>query len=484
MALKREYPSVRTTDELPDPREVPPVTPMPHPIDVALRNLTLSANHGRLWMGVAAAGVIAGGRWRRAGIRGLLSLSAASLISNSLIKPVVKRRRPDIERTKLARRIGHKPWTSSFPSGHSASAAAFATGAALELPRAGLVLGPLAAAVAYSRVHVGVHYPSDVVVGAAVGATTAVIGRKLWPVRPAAAALCAEATAPALPQGKGLAVVVNTKSGSAEDAASSISQILPGAVIIEWDPSDDAPEIADLLDEHSGLRALGVAGGDGTVATVAGIALERGLPLAVFPAGTLNHFAKALNLTTDEDTAQALTQGTAGGVDVALLDGIPFLNTASVGGYPELVLLRDRLAARMGKWPAAAVSAWRVLRRAEPMELVLNGQPEKVWTLFVGNGHYTPRGLSSAWRDEMSDGLLDVQFVRADPPFSRLRAVVGSFVGLVQYSKVYGSIQTSDLRVRMADKARSVAHDGEVAEPRDDVRITVAPTRLTVYRAG
>jgi len=480
MPLKREYPSVRTTDELPDPRSTPPMTPMPHPVDVALRGLTLSANHGRLWMGVAAVGVLAGGRWRRAGIRGLLSLSAASFVSNSLIKPVVKRRRPDIERTKIARRIGHKPWTSSFPSGHAASAAAFATGAALEMPKVGLVLGPLAAAVGYSRVHVGVHYPSDVVVGAAVGATTAVIGRKLWPVRPA---LCAPAEAPALVDGRGLAVVINKQSGSSDDAAASIAKILPAATIIEWDPADDAPEIADLLAEHQDLQALGVAGGDGTVATVAGIALERGLPLAVFPAGTLNHFAKALNLTTDADTAQALASGTAGGVDVALLDGIPFLNTASVGGYPELVLLRDRLANRMGKWPAAAVSAWRVLRRADPMELVLNGTPEKVWTLFVGNGHYTPRGLASAWRDEMSDGLLDVQFVRAEPPFSRLRAVVGSFVGLIQYSKVYGSIQTADLHVEMVDKGRSVAHDGEVADQRDSVRITVAPQRLTVYRA-
>ena len=110
----------------------------PEPVDVALRALTLAANHGKIWMGSAAAGALAGGAYRRAGLRGLGSLAVASFVSNSLVKPLVGRRRPDLERTQLARRIGERPWTSSFPSGHSASAAAFATGAALELPVAGV----------------------------------------------------------------------------------------------------------------------------------------------------------------------------------------------------------------------------------------------------------------------------------------------------------------------------------------------------------
>ena len=99
-------------------------------------------------------------------------------MSNVVVKPLIGRRRPDLQRTKLARQIGEVPWTSSFPSGHSASAAAFAAGATMELPVAGVILAPLAAFVAYSRVHVGVHYRSDVWAGAAVGLTLAVVGRE------------------------------------------------------------------------------------------------------------------------------------------------------------------------------------------------------------------------------------------------------------------------------------------------------------------
>ena len=61
------------------------------------------------------------------------------------------------------------PTSSSFPSGHSASAVAFAAGVSLAMPTTAPVVIPLAAAVAVSRTYVGVHYPSDVLAGSAVG---------------------------------------------------------------------------------------------------------------------------------------------------------------------------------------------------------------------------------------------------------------------------------------------------------------------------
>jgi undecaprenyl-diphosphatase len=64
------------------------------------------------------------------------------------------------------------PASTSFPSGHSASGFAFATAVGSELPWLALPLRFLAAAVAYSRVHTGVHYPADAVVGSIVGAGT------------------------------------------------------------------------------------------------------------------------------------------------------------------------------------------------------------------------------------------------------------------------------------------------------------------------
>ena len=71
------------------------------------------------------------------------------------------------------------PTSTSFPSGHSASAFAFANAVAEELPVLGLPLRFLAGAVAYSRVHTGVHYPGDVLVGAILGSTVGGVTRDL-----------------------------------------------------------------------------------------------------------------------------------------------------------------------------------------------------------------------------------------------------------------------------------------------------------------
>jgi undecaprenyl-diphosphatase len=65
------------------------------------------------------------------------------------------------------------PISSSLPSGHAAAAFAFATGVGHVMPKAAAALRVLAAVVAYSRVHTGVHYPGDVIAGALIGAALA-----------------------------------------------------------------------------------------------------------------------------------------------------------------------------------------------------------------------------------------------------------------------------------------------------------------------
>ena len=90
---------VRVTDQPPYPLIVPSPIPITRPLDHALRILTRTADHGRLWMGVATVGALAGRRTRRGAIRGLASLGAASFVSNVVLKPLFGRRRPDLERT-------------------------------------------------------------------------------------------------------------------------------------------------------------------------------------------------------------------------------------------------------------------------------------------------------------------------------------------------------------------------------------------------
>ncbi|HVI35833.1 MAG TPA: phosphatase PAP2 family protein, partial [Gaiellales bacterium] len=185
-------------------------------LDGVLPRLTRAADHGVLWIGIAAGLALSGRSGRRAAARGMLSLGMSSAVVNGPAKWVFRRGRPDLEVVPVLRQLRRQPKTSSFPSGHSASAAAFATGVTLQSPSVGLPVALLATAVAYSRVHSGVHYPSDVAAGVALGAGTAVLVRRIWPVAPEqpATARASRGRAPALPDGDGLVVVVNEDAGS------------------------------------------------------------------------------------------------------------------------------------------------------------------------------------------------------------------------------------------------------------------------------
>jgi membrane-associated phospholipid phosphatase len=151
-------------------------TPSPR-LDVIFRRLSLAANHSRLWLGIGALMALFGGaRGRRAALDGALAIGVTSATVNLGVKPLARRRRPErVEQGAFTHRYVSMPASTSFPSGHAASAFAFAYTVGRRMPGLALPVGLLAAGVAQSRVHTGVHYPSDVVIGAIVGAGTATL---------------------------------------------------------------------------------------------------------------------------------------------------------------------------------------------------------------------------------------------------------------------------------------------------------------------
>ena len=141
------------------------VARMPTPaLDTPLSRLSHFANHSKPWFLTAAALAVFGGPTGRRGAKaGVLAIGAASLVVNQPMKLAGDRARPD--------RVGHAvpearwvpmPTSTSFPSGHSASALAFAVAVGDVLPGLRLPLRIAAGTVAFSRVYTGVHYPGDV----------------------------------------------------------------------------------------------------------------------------------------------------------------------------------------------------------------------------------------------------------------------------------------------------------------------------------
>lgn len=143
-------------------------TPTPT-LDRALSRVSTAANHSKLWGACALALAVAGGRpGRAAAADGLASIAVTSAVVNLALKRAGGRRRPDRAGVPGVRHV-EMPGSLSFPSGHAASASAFATGVGGRLPVVAAPLHGAAGVVAYSRVHTGVHHPLDVLVGWIVG---------------------------------------------------------------------------------------------------------------------------------------------------------------------------------------------------------------------------------------------------------------------------------------------------------------------------
>lgn len=464
--------------------------------DPALAALSRSANHSKLWFGVAAALAAGTRHTRRGALRGVLAIAGASFLANGVLKPLVPRRRPAAELLPTYRSLDDPPTSSSFPSGHAASAAAFATAVAMESPKAATWVVPLAATVAYSRVHVGVHWTTDVAAGVGLGTLAALATRRWLPVRDIdEAAARPVAGAPALPEGEGLVMLVNSRSGRAGvDPYHELVDALPRARVLRL---EDGADLAGTLIEAArepGVRAVGIAGGDGSVAAAARVAEDLDLPLAVVPAGTLNHFGRDVGVYDTQEAIDATGAGEAVAVDLGELrvhadvegrqepQRIVFVNTSAFGGYPEMVRLREKWQPRWGKWPSAVAALLVTLARSRPIRVRLNGVERSVWMLFVGNGPYVPTGMVPSYRPRLDTGVLEVRYLRADRPLARARAFVALATGVLGHNRIYQESAMRSLDIELLDGPVEVAADGEVVGRGRRLRYRVADHPVPVYR--
>jgi diacylglycerol kinase family enzyme/membrane-associated phospholipid phosphatase len=455
-------------------------------LDWIIPRLSRAANNSKLWLGIAVPLAVFGGRrGKRGALRGASSIAATSLLVNQGVKRVVRRPRPSLRHVPAVRRLPVQPLTTSFPSGHAASAGAFSAGVGAELPEVAPVIASLAAAVAYSRVYVGAHYPADVAVGAAIGVGMAFGTRRIWPAEPRRAKRVEAGGERHWVQpnrdGKGLSLVVNPDAGAKLTRATleEIRRRHPHARIVEIGHGDDLAAV--LGQAADSCAVLGIFGGDGSALLAAQAAHTAGTPLLVLPGGTLNHLARDLGIDSADDALAALERGQAVAVDVAAIDGRLFINSATFGATTMMVDTRERLEHKLGRWPAQAVAVLGALCRARPQPMRIDGKERRLWMAFIGNCRYKPEGFAPSWRPRLDDGLFDIRLIEASGRWSRLRIALSVLAGRLSRCRAYRRWEAPALAVRAGSDPLRLTRDGNTFDGSPSFRVEKLPQRLTIY---
>jgi diacylglycerol kinase family enzyme len=289
-----------------------------------------------------------------------------------------------------------------------------------------------------------------------------------------------------------ITVLLNSAAGRAqsEERCARVTELFAAAGVdaqIVLLPSGAHAAAAAREAADAGACAIVAGGGDGTVSAVASVVVGTDRALGVLPLGTLNHFAKDAGIPLDLESAVAtIVAGHTRRVDTGEVNGQTFVNNASIGIYPDIVVERERLR-QLGhrKWIALAIASARILRRYRGlvMRLAAGDTTERARTafLFVGNNEYHVDGLSLGSRDRLDGNQLFAYFAPRVHTRELPKLLTLALAGRARERNVLESIAATELHVDTPGRRRlRVGVDGEVIVMRVPLHVFARPASLRV----
>ena len=293
-------------------------------------------------------------------------------------------------------------------------------------------------------------------------------------------------------------VIVNAKSGpdgeanSSADIEAAFRKHGMHARVIMMAPGQDIGEaVQGLLVDRPPLVVAG--GGDGTINAVASHLLDGDVTLGVLPLGTLNHFARDLQIPFElEDAAKIIAGGHRITVDVGEVNDHIFLNNSSMGLYPAIVAEREQQQkySGLGKWPALVKATFHALRDPACFNAVVCIQGKQINHrtpfIFVGNNAYVVEGFSMGKRKSVQDGILSLYILHPKKATGLFWLGIRSLLGMGSHAKNFDDFQVTDFRIESQNADIEVATDGEVMHMQSPICYRIRPRALHVLapRAG
>lgn len=286
-------------------------------------------------------------------------------------------------------------------------------------------------------------------------------------------------------------VIINASSGAGNGAA--VQQRLAEAFkAIGADArislAGDGVEIVKLAQNAARSDAEGVVagGGDGTINSVAAAIVDSDKALGVLPFGTMNHFAKDLNIPLDLEAAiETIVAGHAVTIDVGDVNGRIFLNNSSLGLYPRIIREREKQQRLgWGKWPAYIWAALAVLRRYPFLEIRLSVDGKALTGrtpfVFVGNNEYEMERLNIGSRACLDKGELSLYTTNGTGRLGLIRLALRALLGGLRQERDFLAFTTKDISIGTQHKRVRVALDGEVTIMEPPLHFRVRPGALRV----
>jgi diacylglycerol kinase family enzyme len=239
---------------------------------------------------------------------------------------------------------------------------------------------------------------------------------------------------------------------------------------------------------RDGVDIIAVGGGDGSVNAVASVLIATpGSTLGVLPLGTLNHFAKDLNipLVLEEAIANIAT-GRRLKVDSGEVNGIAFINNSSLGLYPDIVREREKQQARLGrgKWLAFSWAAMGALRRYPFLRVRMRIDDQDHWRrtpfVFIGNNEYLMSGLDIGKRSSLTGGQLSLYVCHRTGRLGLLRLAINALFGRLHEAHDFDVLSATDMLIETRGKRIRVATDGEVTVLQTPLQYRIRPASLSV----
>ncbi len=272
---------------------------------------------------------------------------------------------------------------------------------------------------------------------------------------------------------KRVEVIINPASGRDRPVLSTLNSAFTKAGI-DWDVSitkaaGDASRLAKAA-AASGVDAVAVYGGDGTITEAAAGLMGSDMPLVIFPGGTANAIALALGVPADLEEACALVSGDyqVRTVDMGQVGDRYFLIAIGIGIPGTLAEQADRGSKDRLGFLAYALSTIQALgnEQVARYRMTLDGkqaETEGVMCVVANSGNFGLPGLSLASTIDMSDGLLDVLVIRKADLTSVL-SVAASVVRQDDAAAPFERWQAREIEV-VSDPPQAIQADGEVLEP-------------------